>query len=264
MAWNTSLPEADWYMPDDSRMDGLVREVLDQDIVAIDTETTGLCVFRDVPLYWSLAWGENRRCAMPIATLPYFQQSFKDPTKGWAFANAKYDAHMLANRGVTLEGHWYDVAVMHALLYEEESHKLKDMAKSCLGWSWRDFFDVFRPAMVPDLTKPMKVLKNKTMSQPTRPENNYEMLTRAERENLYQLVDYASNDAFGTLRLFHHLKRELEATNIYSLYPHLYRTMADLFFYTEAPYTKVLWKVERNGFYADKDYLVEVGGPMGV
>ena len=264
MAWNTDVPEADWYVPGDPRMDGLVREVLDQDLVAIDTETTGLCVFRDVPLYWSMAWGEHRRCAMPISTLNYFQESFRDPTKAWAFANAKFDAHMLANRGVTLEGHWYDVAVMHALLYEEESHRLKDMAKACLGWSWRDFFDVFKPQMVPDLTKQPRMLKNKTLSQPMRPENNYEVLTRAERGDLYQLVDYASNDAFGTLQLFRHLKHELEATNIYSLYPHLYRTMADLFFYTEAPYTKVLWKVERNGFYVDKDYLVEIGGPMGV
>ena len=68
--WNIELPTADWYLPGDERMDGLVREVMDQGLVAIDTETTGLCVFRDVPLYWSLAWGENRRCAMPISTLP--------------------------------------------------------------------------------------------------------------------------------------------------------------------------------------------------
>lgn len=250
-------------MPNDPRMDGLVREVLDQDIVAIDTETTGLCVFRDAPLYWSMAWGDRNRCAMPISTLPYFQQSFQDPTKAWAFANAKFDAHMLANAGFTLEGHWYDIQVMHALLYEEESHRLKDVAKSCLGWSWRDFFDVFKPQLVPDYSKPVKILKNGKMSQPTRAENNYEMLTRAEHENLYQLVDYASNDAFGTLRLFEHLRRELEATNIYSLYSSRFRTMADLFFMTEAPYTKVLWKVERNGFYADKDYLVGIGGPMG-
>ena len=264
MAWNTNVPEADWYVPNDPRINGLVREVRDQGIVAIDTETTGLCVFRDVPLYWSLAWGTSRRCAMPIETLPFFQQSFQDPSKCWVFANAKFDAHMLANAGVTLEGPWFDVAVMHAMLYEEHSHRLKDMAKQCLGWTWRDFFDVFRRLQVPDYDKPARVMKDKTIHQPTRLETNREIFARTERDALYQLVDYASNDAYGTLRLFEYLLRELETTRIYSLYPDRFRTMADLFFKTEALYTKVLWKTERNGFYVDKDYLTAIGGPMGL
>jgi len=262
--WNIELPTADWYLPGDERIDGLVREVMDQDLVAIDTETTGLCVFRDVPLYWSLAWGENRRCAMPISTLPYFDRAFNDPSRAWVFANAKFDAHMLANRGVVLAGAWYDVAVMHALLYEEESHKLKDMAKEVLGWTWRDFFDVFKRLLLPDYSQAPKILRGGRLgAQPTRPETNAEMFLRTERNNLYELVDYASNDAFGTLKIFWALLKELQECNIYSLYPEWLPTMADLFFKTEVPYTKVLWQTERNGFYVDKDYLVGVGTPMG-
>jgi DNA polymerase I-like protein with 3'-5' exonuclease and polymerase domains len=264
MEWNISLPEAEWYVPGDPRLAAVIREVVNEDIVSIDTETTGLSIFRDVPLYWSLAWGERRRIAMPITTLPYFQQAFDDPTKAWVFANAKFDAHMLAQRNVQLAGHWYDVAVMHALLYEEASHKLKDMAKSCLGWSWRDFFDVFKRQQVPDYNKPAKILKGGRISQPTRPETNHEMFIRVEKDNLYELVDYASNDAYGTLALFRHLRKELEETNTFSLYSNWIHTMADLFFYTEAPFTKVLWKMERNGFYVEKNYLTGIGGPMGV
>ena len=264
MEWNISLPDAEWYVPGDPRLAEVVREVVNEDIVAIDTETTGLSIFRDVPLYWSLAWGERRRIAMPITTLPLFQQAFNDPTKAWVFANAKFDAHMLAQCNVHLAGHWYDVAVMHALLYEESSHQLKDMAKSCLGWSWRDFFDVFKRQQVPDYSQPARTLKNKQIVQPTRAETNHEMFLRVERDNLYSLVDYASNDAFGTLALFRHLRKELEETNTFSLYSSWIRTMADLFFYTEAPFTKVLWRMERNGFYVEKTYLTDIGVPMGV
>jgi DNA polymerase-1 len=260
--WNTTLPDAEWYTATDERLDGLIREVLDQEVVAIDTETTGLKVWQDVPLFWSLAWGDRRRLCMPAATLPYFQEAFADEGKRWVFANAKFDMHMLANANVHIAGECVDTAVMHALLYEEESHALKDMAKQVLGWRWTDFFDTFRPLMLPDGSKPVKQLKSGLMSQPTRRESIQEMLMRCARDDLRTLVDYASNDAYGTLRIYDKLKQELERTNIFSLYPEWLPTMAHLFFLTEAPFTKVLWRTERNGVYVHRPYLQELRVPM--
>ena len=262
MGWNIQLPDAEWYTPEDERMDGLVREVLDQDTVAIDTETTGLKVWRDNVLFWSIAFGPHRRICMPMHTLPYFSGSFNDETKRWVFANAKFDMHMLANSGINIAGDCVDTAVMHALLHEEESHALKDMAKQILGWRWSDFFDTFKPLMVADLTKSMKKLRGGAMSQPTRRETIQEMLMRCYSEDLAKLVDYASNDAYGTLRLYEKLKEDLERTVIYSLYPDWLPNMAHLFFKTEVPFTKVLYGCERNGVYVDRPYLQNLRGPM--
>ena len=262
MGWNIRLPDAEWYAPGDERLDGLVREVRDQDTVAIDTETTGLKVWKDQVLFWSMAWGEHRRVCMPVDTLPYFQESFGDSTKRWVLANAKFDMHMLANSQVYLAGDCVDTQVMHALLHEEESHSLKDMAKQVLGWRWTDFFDTFKPIMVPDASKTPRLLKSGTLNQPTRKESIQEMLMRCYHTDLPKLVDYASNDAYGTLRVYDTLKAELERTAIYSLYPEWLPTMAHLFFLTEAPFTRVLWNCERNGVFVNQEYLQQVRGPM--
>ena len=254
MAWNIDLPTAAWYYPGDPRLEALVEEVLNEDVVAIDTETTGLVIHKDVVLYWSMAWGEQRVC-MPMATLPFFRQVFSDSTKRWVLANAKFDAHMLANTGIHIQGELVDVSVMHALLYEEESHALKDMAKSVLGWRWADFFDTFPPQMVPDDTVQPKMLKSGHVNTPKRKETIQEVLQRCERDNLDKLVEYAANDAYGTLKLYERLKQELENTPIYGLYPERYKTMADLFFKDEVPFTRVLWTCERNGIHVSRTYL---------
>lgn len=260
--WNIALPDAQYYALGDERFDGLIRELQDQDTIAIDTETTGLKVWKDMPLFWSLAWGPHKRICLTADTLPLFHDVFRDETKRWVFANAKFDMHMLANAGVDIAGDCVDTAVMHALLYEEESHSLKDMAKQILGWRWTDFFDTFNPLMVPDPTKAPKTLKSGALSQPTRRETIQEMLLRVHRDDLPKLVDYASNDAYGTLRLYEKLREELARTNIYSLYPEWLPTMEHLFFCTEVPFTKVLFTCERNGIYVDRPYLQNLRGPM--
>jgi len=262
MPWNIELPDASYYTREDSRLEALVNEVCDQDVVAIDTETTGLKIWKDQPLFWSLAWGAHRRVCMPIDTLFAFKDAFRDAGKRWVFANAKFDMHMLANVGIEFAGDCVDTAVMHALLYEEESHALKDMAKKVLGWRWTDFFDTFKALMVPDNTKEPKKLKSGMLSQPTRKETIQEMLLRCHRENLPLLVDYASNDAYGTLRIYEKLLEELRRTNIYSLYPEWLPNMEHLFFKTEVPFTKVLYTCERNGIYVDRPYLQNLRGPM--
>jgi DNA polymerase I-like protein with 3'-5' exonuclease and polymerase domains len=260
--WNVAVPDALWVPDGDERLDGLIREVLDQDVVAIDTETTGLSVWGDRPLYWSLAWGDNMRCAMPIDTLHYFGQAFAEEGKRWIFANAKFDMHMLANAGITFAGECVDTQVMHALLYEEEPHGLKEMAGHVLGWRWSDFFDTFPPLLVPDLDKPPKALKGGSFSQPNRKETLLELFARVERDHLSKLVDYASNDAYGTLRIYYKLLEELRSTHTHSIYPDWLPTMEALFFHTEVPFTKVLFECERNGVYIDADYLESLREPI--
>lgn len=243
--WNVQLPDAEWYDYGDPRLEAVVREVCDKKEVAIDTETTGLVVYKDMPLFWSLSWDERRLC-MPTSTLAYFRDAFRDTTKKWIFANAKFDMHMLGNAGVHFAGECVDTQVMHALLYEEESHALKDMAKSILGWRWNDFFDQFKLGIRPDGER----------------ESIGDMLLRFQATQLDALVEYASNDAYGTLQIYRTLKKALEETRIFSLYPDTYATMADLFFKVEVPFTTVLWNCERRGVYVNGDYLNKIETPL--
>lgn len=247
LGWNVHLPNAEWYRPDDLTANGcaqltpLLNELKDTRDVSIDTETTGLNIVKDIPLFWSLSWG-NRRMCMPAATMNLFREAFADPDKRWIFANAKYDMHILANVGLELKGDCCDTAVMHALLYEEQPHGLKDMAREVLGWKWTDFKNTFG----------LSEKKEGAVA---------EALFKAEKENLPLLVEYAANDAYGTLKVYEKLEQELREANTFSLYPNDFATLGDIFFKTEMPYTKVLWGMERKGVTVDLDYLKAIEGP---
>jgi len=257
--WNIDLPDAEWYTRDDPDLPCLVKEVTeDVPILAIDTETTGLNIAKDVPLFWSLSWG-NRRICMPADTMLFFKQAFDDPNKKWVLANAKFDQHIMANVGCELKGELHDVQVMHALLYEEQPHGLKYITETILGWVWNDFKDTFR------FNKAGKLTLNSTIEE-VRKGGAFPTVQDAimwcARNDLPKLIEYASNDAYGTMQDYWELKKQLEAANIYSLYPDRYRTLWDYFYKIEMPFTRVLWHCERNGIRVDKDYLDTTEKPV--
>jgi len=238
--WNIDIPSSLYFSHDSKGLEALIREAEEQTHIAIDTETTGLNVWKDIPLYWSLAWGE-KRMTLNASALPAFHTVFADPTKNWIFANAKYDCHILANVGVTFAGSLNDVQVMHSLLYEERSHRLKDICEHVLGWRWSDFQDTFG-----------KIGKLRSAE---------DVIRKAEKENFNLLVEYAANDAWGTLGVYYALKKQLEEAATDSLFcdkPPYIKTLWDLFEKVEVPYTKVLWTCERNGILVDTDYLANI------
>jgi DNA polymerase I-like protein with 3'-5' exonuclease and polymerase domains len=282
MGWNIDLPAAEWFTPDSPshKLEALINEVMATPDVAIDTETTGLNVVKDIPLYWSLSWGE-RRIAMPAVLMHKFKPAFDDPNKNWILANAKFDRHMQAQIGIDVAGKLVDIQVMHALIYEEQPHGLKYIAKSILDWGWRDFFDTFEPLKIledikenPDdddddvlrmsLEQEAAHLKKKARKKAPkyRKEAIGEMLQRFERDNLEALVEYASMDAYGTMKGFLKLKEQLQAEATWSLYPDKFPNMWEVFWKTEVPFTKVLWKCERNGLLIDTDYIQKIRGPV--
>jgi DNA polymerase-1 len=211
----------------------LVNELRAHKQIALDTETTGLVKWKDVPLYWSLAFGQ-KRMTLHGGVLPMFMEVFNDPSKEWIFANAKYDAHILANVGITIAGRLSDTQAMHALLYEEKDHGLKEMAEHLFGMHWGSFEDLFG-----------KIGKKQSAE---------DRIRVAERENMGMLVEYASNDAWGTLAIYQQLRKELEAAQTHSLFWNKHpfiETLWDYFWKIEGKYTKVLWKMERRGIRVD-------------
>lgn len=241
--WNIDLPQTQYFDRNSNADDlqALVNEMKAQPEIAIDTETTGLVSWKDIPLYWSAAW-EGKRVTLRSDTLPLFQELWADETKWWVMANAKYDTHILANVGINLRGKLVDTQVMHALLYEEKPHGLKFMAQHILNWSWADFQDTFG-----------KIGKKQSAE---------DMIRKAERENMNLLIEYASNDACGTYQVFKKLREQLKAALTFSLFrdTHPYiDTLWDLFHKVEVPYTKVLWKMERHGIKVDRERFEKAG-----
>lgn len=261
VAWNISMPDAEWYTSESGHdaLQRFVNSVSAHKHIALDTETTGLNYMTDIPLFWSLSWREGdreapRRACLRADTLPLFKHIFRDPDKEWIFANAKYDTHILYNAGIRISGKLVDTQVMHSLLYEEKPHGLKQMTESLLGWRWKSFEETFG-----------RVPKDQ-------PDWLQRTLLRAEKEDLTALVEYASNDAYGTYEVYRVLKEELENAWSYSLYsptfkesmryPLVIDTLWDYFYKLEVPFTKVLWKCERNGAFIDTEYLQRIEGPV--
>lgn len=270
MGWNIGLPTAEYFTPEHEGLDGLIREIRDTKHVAIDTETDGLNLHKCRPYYWSLSWESqnkrDRRITMPWNTLKYFKDSFNDYDKNWILANAKFDCHMLENIGTPLMGNLIDVSVMHALLYEEESHGLKDMARTLLGWKWTDFSDTFGSLKAKTCVcggteashNNKEGICKKTGCSNFMQTNPLYLLRKAEKENINLLVDYAANDAYGTWHVFKKLEEELQKALTWSLYGDTYhhiKTMRDYFYKTEMPFTRCLYICERNGMKVDKSYL---------
>jgi DNA polymerase-1 len=252
MAWNISMPKAHWVTQDHPSLQAIINEVTATKEIAIDTETTGKDdMIRDHALYWSLSWGENRYC-LPVSTLPYFTDAFRNPDKNWIFVNAKFDMHMVANLGVEFAGHIIDTSVMHALLYEERPHGLEFMSKELLGWTWKE--GGFKTQV--DMQKVRGEDGKKVW------ESAGDALRRLEQNDLKRLVDYASNDAYGTFKIYKVLKKELENTYVWSLWPAVWETMWDVFWYSEVPFTTVLWNCEREGIRVNRGYLEGLSGPM--
>lgn len=252
MAWNISMPRATWVTKDHPALQAIINEVVATKEIAIDTETTGKDdMIRDHALYWSLSWGENRFC-LPVSLLPYFHDAFVREDKTWIFVNAKFDMHMMANLGVYFAGRIVDTSVMHALLYEERPHSLEFMSKELLGWTWKD--GGFKEQV--EMQKVRGTDGRKVW------ESAGDALRRLEQNNLQKLVDYASNDAYGTFKIYQVLRRELEAAPTWSLWPAIYSTMWDVFWVNEMPFTTVLWHCEREGIRVDRPRLEKLDAPM--
>lgn len=273
MGWNIKMPDAEYFTLDHPGLDGLVREIADKKEVAIDTETDGLILHKSRPYYWSMSWesenGRERRITLPADTLGAFQSSFNDYDKRWIFANAKFDMHMIANLGVNIKGLLVDIQVMHALLFEEQPHGLKDIAASLLGWKWTDFTDTFGSmksgTCICGGSKASHFNQagvcKRTGCSNFQQVGPLDLLRRAEAQNMSLLVDYAANDAYGTWKIFKKLDADLATEETWSLYDNTWpfiRNMRDYFYKTEMPFTRVLYACERNGIRANKEYLEKI------
>jgi len=229
--------------PEDVRR--LKEKISHTDLVAIDTETTGLDISRCVVVYWSLSTGDDRYF-LERPMLEEFDQVFQDKRISWLGSQIKYDAHMLANSGHHLAGDLFCTLSADRLLDPGRPHGLKDAYEREFNERMMTFGETFYPRNKSG--RPQKPRARK--GQP--PIELYHILTKMFQQNPDRVIDYASLDAWGVFRLFDRQRSQLKAIQTwrgYSLY--------DLFLFLEVPFTRVLYDMEQIGIRVNVEYLTE-------
>lgn len=204
---------------------------------AVDTETTGLDILNDYPLFWSICFDLGSRYCLPAAYLPIFKPLFEDRKREWWFTNAKYDRHMLANFGIKFRGKSYCTVVSDWLLDDTKQglYGLKPSVRRHFNISMLEFNQLFG----------IKRGQKKSIK---------EVLLDAIQEGSPDraiAIDYASSDAWHTFKLGNHLEKRLSDLNLWKYMRSLYVPMLD-----------VLWHMERRGIMLSRKRLEELRIPL--
>jgi DNA polymerase I len=139
--------------------------------------------------------------------------------------NLKYDLAVLREKGLIVEGPFFDTMLAHALLEPEQRHGMDFVSEQCLGYS---------PIPISALIGEAKGFQ-------------WNMATVA-RENVELLKDYAVEDADVTWQLSQLLRPRLEEKGAH-----------EVFYRIEAPLLPVLVKMEDEGVAIDTTALKEFG-----
>jgi DNA polymerase-1 len=236
MMWNITRPDPIWVRtPKD--ISNLKERFQNIRTAAIDTETTGLDTTRADILFWSISFGDDR-WFLEREHLYDCEEVFRDRNRTWIGTHTKFDAHMMANCGVPLRGELYCTLVMDRLLNPDFDHGLKEVYEREFDEKMATFSETFYP--LNKRGKPQKP-KNKPLQ---------DIMMEAWGQAPERVVDYASLDAWGSYRVFRRLRsylKDLATWQDESLWE-LYRRF-------EAPFTKVLYTMERVGMQIDVPYL---------
>lgn len=224
--------------PDDIQW--LRNKLKDRDLLAIDTETTGLDIARDIVVFWSLSTGDDRYF-LERDMLEHFQDILADPSKTWIGSQIKYDANILANSGFELGGALLDTLVMDRLIDPGRPHGLKEAYEREFGERMMTFGETFYPKGPSG--KPRKPPKKEM----------HQILLEAYERDPTAVIDYASLDAWSVYRLYERLREQLEQITTWYGY-----SLFDVFTRFEMPFTRVLYAMERRGVLLDVDYLTTI------
>ncbi len=195
---------------------------------AFDTETTSLDYMQARVVGVSFAVKTGEAAYVPFAhdymdapeqlsereVLGTLKSILEDESKGKIGQNLKYDAHVLTNHGISMQGIAQDTMLESYVLDSTQRHNMDDMALRLLGHSTIHFEDIAG-----------KGAKQLTFNQ----------------IDLDQAGPYAAEDADITLQIHERLSQALEAE------PALKSVYEDI----ELPLLNVLLKIERNGVMVD-------------
>ena len=230
-------PMAGYYetILDETEFEDLIFELDGVDLFAFDTETTSLDYSKAEIVGLSFSVEEGYADYLPLAhnyldapkqlnrttVLEKLRYLLEDPNVPKLGQNLKYDAHVLANHGITLRGIAHDTMLESYILNSTATkHNMDDLAKFYLGINTIHYEDV----------------AGKGAKQINFSEVDIEKATA-----------YAAEDADITLRLHQVLSQKLAE------HPKLQKLYTEL----EIPLIDVLTRIEANGVLIDTDMLAQ-------
>ncbi|HRP24290.1 DNA polymerase I [Thauera sp.] len=223
-----------------STFDAWLAKITAAELTAFDTETTSLDPMAAKLVGMSFAVEPGEAAYLPLAhrgtdlpaQLPL--ADVLDKLKPWLESerhaklgqNLKYDAHVLANHGITLRGIAHDTLLESYVLESDKPHDMDSLAKRHLGLT----------------TIPYTEVCGKGAKQ-----------IGFDEVAIERATEYAAEDADVTLRLHRHLWPQLQAA------PQLAALYRDI----ELPVLSVLQQMERTGVLIDPFLLSQHSEELG-
>lgn len=257
MAKNTVLPDNYIIVWDEDTLSMMCTQILSSGTLALDTETTGLDVFNDrivgfsvwvpdtdtgyyVPLCHvdNVDQGEGEvgvdyvKCLELELVKKYLKPVLEDKALRIIGHNAKFDSHVLYNNlGIDSIEQWYfDTSIASALLDENRPKKLKELFKIYLKEPADRFTTLFG--------------KEKFNTIPV-------LMDKNRRGCLAGF--YAIKDAYMTWKLYLFFNEALNRKGL--------EVLKKLMFEMEMPLLPIVWRAESSGVRFDTDYMVNEVAP---
>ncbi|GAB4169766.1 MAG: DNA polymerase I [Calditrichia bacterium] len=214
---------------------GLLEQLSGHDFWVFDSETTGLNVWESEIIGLSFSWEEDSAAYVPFSDLEdisvqeiiqQLKPIFENPEIKKGGQNIKYDALMLVQHGIFIQGIEFDTMIADYLLNPGgRNHNLDSLALRYLNYK-----------MIPIEELIGKKGKNqKNMSELT-PQ---------------QIYEYACEDADITFKLYKILKEKLMQYNLLKLFKDV-----------EMPLLTILIEMEKNGVKLDLDHMRNLSQQM--
>jgi len=223
---------------DEAGLEKWLKKIESAQLTAVDTETTSLDALAAELVGISLSVKPGEACYIPVAhrngevqldratVLARMKPWLESKTHLKVGQNLKYDAHIFANYGITLNGIAFDTLLESYVLESHLPHNMDSLAERHLG---------------------MKTIRYEEVCGKGVHQIGFDQV------DLKIATDYAAEDADITLRL--HLE----------LWPQIQENPGLLYIYEkiEMPAMRVLGIMERNGIRIDSTLLAKQGQQVG-
>lgn len=202
---------------------------------------------KDTVTFWSLSHKFDdgyRRYCLECQHLHLFSPLLENPDAWLLTWNGKYDAHVSFNSGIDIRNAvLVDVMIMSCLYDDNQirDNSLKSRAEDWCGLRMTKYKDLFGDCIDPETGRKAKEFSTSLYDLP-----------------IEKVADYASYDAYATLKVYEFLKENLELIPTSPGQLDDGRTLWDHFREVEIPMTSSLWCMERRGMGINTASLEEI------
>jgi DNA polymerase I len=225
---------------DTAKLKKWIDEIEKEKLIAIDTETTSLDVMNARLVGISMSLKKGEAVYIPVnhvgvaedeqinesEVVQLLKPILEDSTIIKIGQNIKYDAHILLNLGINMDGINEDTMLMSYVIDSNQSHGMNKLSQKYLGHDCISY----------------ESLVGKGVNQLT-----------FDQININDALDYAAEDADVTFQLYHALKNILKKE----------KRLLEIYQKFEIPSMKALIEIERNGVLIDANLLGQQSQKIG-